>query len=100
MVRSNKVRPPLRPGEMLLKEFMEPMGLTSYRLAKDLGVPLPRINDIVNQKRGISADTARRLAAYFGNSARFWMNAQDYYELELERDKLSDEELAEIVSRA
>ena len=99
MKKATKVRAPLHPGELLLKEFMEPMELTAYKLAKNLKVPLPRINDLVNQKRGISTDTARRLAAFFGNSAQFWMNAQDYYELEMERDRLSDEELAQIISK-
>jgi antitoxin HigA-1 len=69
------------PGDILLTEFMEPMGLTSYRLAKELGVPLPRIYDIVKGKRSISADTALRLGAFFGLPAQFWMNLQNEYDL-------------------
>ena len=71
----------IHPGDILLTEFMEPMGLTSYRLAKDLRVPLPRIYDIVKGKRSISADSALRLGAYFGLPAQFWMNLQNEYDL-------------------
>jgi addiction module HigA family antidote len=71
----------IHPGDILLTEFMEPMGLTSYRLAKDLGVPLPRVYDIVKGKRSISADSALRLGAYFGLPAQFWMNLQNEYDL-------------------
>jgi addiction module HigA family antidote len=71
----------IHPGEILLTEFMEPMGLTAYRLAKELGVPLPRVYDIVKGKRAISADTALRLGAFFGLPAQFWMNLQIEYEL-------------------
>jgi addiction module HigA family antidote len=71
----------IHPGDVLLTEFMEPMGLTSYRLAKDLGVPLPRVYDIVKGKRSISADSALRLGAYFGLPAQFWMNLQNEYDL-------------------
>src|ERR1022692_3385438 len=67
----------IHPGDILLTEFMEPMGLTSYRLAKELGVPLPRVYDIVKGKRSISADTALRLGAFFGLPAQFWMNLQN-----------------------
>jgi addiction module HigA family antidote len=75
----------VHPGEILLKEFLEPMGLTRYRLAKELHVSLPRINDIVHGKRSISADTALRLGAYFGLPAQFWMNLQADYDLRLAR---------------
>jgi addiction module HigA family antidote len=71
----------IHPGEILLTEFMEPMGLTAYRLAKQLAVPLPRIYDIVKGKRSISADSALRLAAYFGLPAQFWLNLQNEYDL-------------------
>ncbi len=71
----------IHPGEILLTEFMEPMSLTSYRLAKELGVPLPRIYDIVKGKRAISADTALRLGAFFGLPAQFWMTLQKQYDL-------------------
>jgi antitoxin HigA-1 len=75
----------MHPGEVLLKEFLEPMELTRYRLVKDLHVPLPRINDIVLGKRSISADTAIRLGTYFGLPAQFWMNLQADYDLRLAR---------------
>lgn len=81
---------PIHPGEILLKEFMEPMGISQYRVAKDINVPARRINEIVHRKRGISADTALRLSRYFGLSERFWTNLQARYELELEKDKLAD----------
>jgi addiction module HigA family antidote len=71
----------IHPGEILLSEFMEPMGLSAYRVAKDLGVPLPRIYDIVKGKRSISADTALRLGVYFGLPAQFWMNLQNDFDL-------------------
>jgi addiction module HigA family antidote len=73
----------IHPGEILLTEFMEPLGLTAYRLAKDLCVPLPRINDVVRGKRGITADTAIRLGTYFGLPAQFWLNLQNDYDLRL-----------------
>jgi addiction module HigA family antidote len=71
----------IHPGEILFTEFMEPMGLSSYRVAKELGVPLPRVYDIVKGKRAISADTALRLGAFFGLPAQFWMNLQNDYDL-------------------
>jgi len=71
----------IHPGEILFTEFMEPMGLTSYRLAKELGVPQPRVYDIVKGKRAISADTALRLGAFFRLPAQFWMNLQNQYDL-------------------
>jgi antitoxin HigA-1 len=75
----------IHPGEMLREEFMTPLGLTSYRLAKELRIPAPRVNDIVLEKRGITADTALRLARYFGNTPEFWMNMQAHYDLALAR---------------
>ena len=71
----------IHPGEILLEEFMKPLNLNSNQLAHFLDVPAPRINDIILQKRGITADTALRLAHYFGTTAKFWMNLQDSYEL-------------------
>jgi antitoxin HigA-1 len=87
----------VHPGEILLKEFLEPMGLTRYRLAKDIHVTLPRINEIVHGKRSISADTALRLGAYFGLPAQFWMNLQVDYDLRLAR---TNKELKKIKPRA
>ena len=71
----------MHPGELLREEFLKPLGITPYQLAKALRVPPPRVNDIVLEKRGITADTALRLARYFGTSAEFWMNAQSFYEM-------------------
>ena len=80
--------PPIHPGEILIEEFLQPMNISQYRLAKDIAVPARRINEIVHGKRGISADTALRLSRYFGLSERFWMNLQSRYELEMEKDRL------------
>ena len=82
--------PPIHPGEILLEEFLEPMGISQYRIAKDIGVPPRRINEIVHGKRGVSPDTALRLSRYFGMSERFWMNLQSRYDLEIEKDRLSN----------
>ena len=73
----------IHPGEILKEEFMKPLGITAYRLAKDIDVPVPRINDIVRCKRSISADSAVRLGTYFGLPAQFWMNLQADYDLRL-----------------
>lgn len=76
------------PGDILRTEFMEPLGISAWRLARELNVPAPRINDIVRGKRGISANTALRLGRYFGNSAQFWLNLQNRYDLaEAAKDK-------------
>ena len=85
---ARKAHPPIHPGELLLEEFLEPMELSQYRLAKDISVPARRINEIVHGKRGITADTALRLARYFGTSERFWMNLQMRYDLEVEKGRL------------
>ncbi len=77
----------VHPGEILHEEFMRPMGLTAYRLAKDLSVPLPRIQDVVRGKRGVTADTAIRLGIYFGLPAQFWLNLQNDYDLRLAAHK-------------
>ncbi|MBI1731112.1 HigA family addiction module antidote protein [Candidatus Acetothermia bacterium] len=97
MKKSSKRRQPVHPGEILREEFLNPLDLTPYALAKAIGVPAPRVNDIVLERRSISTDTARRLAAYFGTSAELWMSLQDDYELEVERDKMSDADLLQSV---
>ncbi len=79
--------PPIHPGEILQAEFLAPLGLTQYRLAKETSVP-QRINEIVRGSRSISADTALRLARYLGTSERFWLNLQTRYDLEVEKDRL------------
>jgi len=81
---------PIHAGEILLEEFMQPYGLSQNALAKALHVTPRRINEIVNQKRAITADTALRLAKFFGNSAEFWMGLQNRYDLETARDALSE----------
>lgn len=81
---------PIHPGEILQTEYLEPLGVTQHRLAVAIGVPPRRINEIVHGKRGITADTALRLARYFGTSERFWLNLQSRYELELGRDRLAE----------
>ncbi len=80
---------PIHPGEILMVEFLKPMGISQYRLAKDISVPARRINEIVHCKRSISADTALRLSHYFGLSERFWLNLQSRYDLEIEKDRLN-----------
>jgi addiction module HigA family antidote len=80
---------PIHPGEILLEEFLKPLNISQYRLAKDISVPARRINEIVQGKRSISADTALRLSCYFGLSERFWLNLQARYDLEVEKDKLN-----------
>jgi addiction module HigA family antidote len=81
---------PVHPGEVLLEEFLGPMGLSQYRLARDISVPPRRINEIVHRKRAVTADTALRLARYFSTSERFWLNLQSQYDLEIERDRLGN----------
>ncbi len=91
---------PVHPGEVLLEEFLEPMTISQYRLAKDISVPPRRINEIVHGKRAVSADTALRLARYFGTSERFWLNLQTGYDLEVERDRLGDRLESEVLQHA
>src|SRR5438477_4247233 len=79
---------PVHPGEILREEFLAPLGISQYRLAKEVSVPPRRINEIVQGTRAISADTALRLARYFGTSERFWLNLQARYDLEIERERL------------
>lgn len=91
-----KAHPPIHPGEILLEEFLEPMELSQYRLAKDISVPARRVNEIVHGKRRITADTALRLARYFGMSERFWMNLQIKYDLEIEKERLAERLVHEV----
>jgi antitoxin HigA-1 len=82
------VMPPVHPGEILHEEFLVPLGVSQYQLAKAVNVPPRRINEIVHGQRRITADTALRLSRYFGTSERFWLNLQARYDLEIERDRL------------
>ena len=93
----------IHPGEVLMEDFLVPLGLSQYRLAQDISVPPRRINEIVHGKRAITADTALRLARYFGTSEQFWLNLQSRYDLEVERDRLGarlDEEVAVFAPQA
>ncbi len=81
---------PIHPGEILLEEFLKPMNISQYRISKDINVPARRINEIVQGKRGITANTALRLGHYFGMSPQFWINLQTHYDLEVESDKLAN----------
>lgn len=87
---AEKKLPPIHPGEILLEEFLKPMGISQYKLAKDISVPAWRINEIVHGTRAISPNTALRLSRYFSLSERFWLNLQARYDLEVEKDRLSD----------
>ena len=87
---AEKMLKPIHPGEILLEEFLNPLGLSQYRVAKEINVPARRINEIVHGKRSISADTALRLSRFFGTSERFWLNLQLRYDLEVEKEKLAD----------
>jgi antitoxin HigA-1 len=84
------IMPPVHAGEILLTEFLEPLELSQYQLARSIGVPARRINEIVHGQRRISADTALRLARFFGTSERFWLNLQSRYDLEIEKDRPSN----------
>jgi addiction module HigA family antidote len=86
----NKKLPPIHPGEILIEEFLKPMRLSQYRLAKDISVPPRRINEIVHGKRSISADTALRLGRFFGISPQFWLNLQTRFDLEVTEDLLAE----------
>ena len=91
---------PIHPGEVLLEEFLEPMEISQYRLAKDISVPARRINEIVHGNRAVTADTALRLARYFDTSDRFWLNLQARYDLEVEKDRLGGRLDREVLQRA
>ena len=92
--------PPVHPGEILQEDFLIPLEISQYRLAKDISVPARRINEIVHGKRAISADTALRLSRYFGSSERLWLNLQARYDLEVEKDRLGDRLDQEVTARA
>ena len=81
---------PIHPGEILREDFLTPVGMSQYRLAKAIGVPLPRVNDIVRGKRAITADTALRLARFFNTTPQFWLGLQTQYDLDRARDDLGD----------
>jgi addiction module HigA family antidote len=87
---ADTVMAPVHPGEILLEEFLKPLTVSQYRLAKEIRVPARRVNEIVHGQRRISADTALRLARFFGTSERFWINLQSRYDLEIEKDRLGD----------
>jgi addiction module HigA family antidote len=88
---------PVHPGEILMEEFLQPLGISQYRLSKDIGVAPRRINEIVHGKRAISPDTALRLARHFGMTETFWSNLQVHYDLEVERDRLGSRLEKEVV---
>jgi addiction module HigA family antidote len=92
----NKILSPIHPGEIFMEEFLKPMNISHYRLAKDISVPLRRINEIVHGLRTITPDTALRLSRYFGLSERFWINMQTRYDLEVEKDRLHDRRKKEV----
>ena len=91
--------PAVHPGEILQEEFLTPLGISQYRLAQDISVPPRRINEIVHRKRGVSADTALRLARYFGTSEHFWLSLQTSFDLEVERERLGSRLEAEVLQR-
>ncbi len=99
MAKSKKTAP-IHPGEILQEEFLAPLEISQYRLAKDTSVPPRRINEIVRGQRSISADTALRLARYFGTSERFWINLQARFDLEVEKDRLGDRLEREVMVRS
>ena len=94
--KTKKILKPIHPGEILLEEFLKPMEISQYRLAKDISVPPRRINEIVHEKRGISPDTALRLARYFGISESFWANLQSRYDLQCEKQRLKTRLVREV----
>ena len=87
---------PIHPGEVLLEDFLKPMDISQYRLAKDINVPPRRINEIVHGIRAVTADTALRLSRYFGTSERFWLNLQTRYDIEIEKDRLGNDLMTEV----
>lgn len=95
-----KVLEPVHPGELLREEFLEPMGITAYRLAEDIGVRPPRIYEILHGERSVSADTALRLSRYFGMSEDYWIRAQAHYDLEVEKDRALERIEREVKPRA
>ena len=97
--RNRKRLPPIHPGEILREEFLNPLGISAHELAIALRVPATRINEIVNEKRGITADTALRLSRYFGTTPRFWLNLQASFELEVAQDAWGDFVEREVLPR-
>jgi addiction module HigA family antidote len=95
---ASKKESPVHPGEILAEEFLRPLNISQYRLAKDISVPARRVNEIVHGTRAVSADTALRLSKYFGTSDRFWLNLQTRYDLERERDRLGKRLEREVVA--
>ena len=93
---TTKAQDPIHPGEVLLEEFLKPLEISQYRLAKSTSVPPRRINEIVHGKRAITADTALRLARFFGTSERFWLNLQARYDLEVQKERLGASLEAEV----
>ena len=96
MSKTKKPVSPIHPGEILLEEFLKPMEISQYRLAKDISVPPRRINEIIHEKRGVSPDTALRLSRYFGTSESFWANLQSRYDLQCEKQKLKTRLMREV----
>lgn len=98
--QSKKIRAPVHPGEILLEEFLKPLGISANKLARELRVPSNRIVKIVNGERGVSADTALRLARFFGTTPDFWVNLQGHYDLEKARDERANEIERDVRPRA
>jgi addiction module HigA family antidote len=92
--------PPVHPGEQLREEFMKPLGMTAYRLAKDIGVPVTRVQAIVSERRAVTGDTALRLGRYFGTTAEFWLNMQRDYDLAIASEELGSRLETEVHPRA
>ena len=92
----DEILSPIHPGEVLMEDFMKPLGLSQYRLAKDIGVTPIRISQIVNGQRAITVDTAMRLARYFGTSAEVWLHLQVHYDLEVADKKLRKQIIREV----
>jgi addiction module HigA family antidote len=90
VLREKRVRPPVHPGRVLELEFLKPLGITAYQLAKAIGVMPPRVYEIVHGERAVSADTALRLGRYFGTGPEFWINLQSHYDLEVARDRAGE----------
>lgn len=97
---NKKMISPIHPGEILIEEFLKPMGISQYRLAKDISVPPRRINEIVHGSRGVTADTALRLGRYFGVSPQFWLNLQAHFDLALAEEQIGDRIDREVHARA
>ncbi len=93
---ARKKLPPIHPGEILLEEFLKPLAISQYRVAKGMNVSARRINEIVQGKRSITADTALRLSRFFGTTDRFWLNLQTRYDLEVQRDRLGNRLIREV----